>query len=168
MAYTIPARTNRLGSVVPEIIVDDEFRAVLEGCKVFIRANGYPGLYYDGRLVSLYRLLWTLKYGSCPKMLDHINTNKLDNRLENLRPASFFLNNRNKKGKPANRRQDLPQGVAYQPLNNGCANKTPYCAQIKVRKKAKNLGGYATPEEAGAVYQAMKFMLVLVESALCQ
>jgi hypothetical protein len=36
-------------------------------------------------------------YGKLPKLLDHIDRNRLNNKIENLRPASYTLNalNRN-------------------------------------------------------------------------
>jgi hypothetical protein len=43
----------------------------------------------------------------------------------------------------------------------------PYVAQLQCQGKMRHLGLYPTPEEAGAVYTAMTFMLKLVESALC-
>jgi hypothetical protein len=40
-------------------------------------------------------------------------------------------------------------------------------AQSQKDGKRIYLGSFATPEEAHAVHTAMKFMLMLVESALC-
>tara|TARA_R110002074_G_scaffold200551_1_gene368455 strand:- start:142 stop:696 length:555 start_codon:yes stop_codon:yes gene_type:complete len=43
-----------------------------------------------------HRVVWFLNYGSVPKMLDHIDGDKLNNRVENLRPATTGLNSRNR------------------------------------------------------------------------
>jgi len=172
MPYTIPARTNKNGKIVPEIIVDDEFKDVVEGMSVYLNERGYPQVKVGNKSTKLHRLLWTLKYGTCPPMIDHVRGNKLDCRLDSLRPATSSLNGRNVQGRYKGGRQDLPVGVVYRGsfLAKGKRYPAPrpYVAQIQCHGKMKHLGLYATPEEAGAVYQAMKFMLILVESALCQ
>ena len=171
MPYTIPARTNKNGKTVPEIIIDDEFKDVVEGLFVYLSEKGYPQAKVGGKSTKLHRLLWTIKYGSCPKMLDHVHGNKLDCRLESLRPANSSLNGRNVQKRYKNGRQDLPVGVVFRDsfLAKGKRYPAPkpYAAQFQCHGKMKHLGLLATPEEAGAVYQAMKFMLILVESALC-
>jgi hypothetical protein len=65
----------------------------------------------------------------------------------------------------------LPMGVTHVPFHTRkdgtrYALPRPYTANIMIKNKCKGLGHYSTPEEASAVYQAMKFMLILVESAL--
>lgn len=59
--------------------------------------NGYCYIMIDGKSYRSHRLAWLYVYGGFPKnQIDHINRNKLDNRLENLREASKELNARNK------------------------------------------------------------------------
>lgn len=49
-----------------------------------------------------HRLAWMHFYKTdAPKMIDHINRNALDNRISNLRPASYQVNTNNKT-KPTN------------------------------------------------------------------
>jgi hypothetical protein len=173
MPYTIPARVSKRGRQVPEIIVDDEFKGVVERRLIAVNKDGHATTDVNGKKAMLHRYLWTLKYGTCPPLLDHINTNKLDNRLSNLRPASGNLNQQNQWRRHKRGRQDLPAGVCHIPLGKSgdysFARSKPYRAMIGINGNItrKFLGCYATPEEAGAVYQAMKFMLILVESALC-
>jgi hypothetical protein len=173
MSYTIPARTTKTGKAVPEIIVDDEFKDLVDGVSVSLTNMGYPQASFGGKASSLHRYLWKLKYGTNPKEIDHINGNPLDSRIENLRPASRSLNRMNIRKKGGNSKNDLPLGVYYDPTRKGRGGKVyprhkPYKVQIGCGGgRYKHLGNFATPEEASAVYQAMKFMLMLVESALC-
>ena len=63
--------------------------------------------------VMIHRAAWALFYGRWPKEIDHLNGNKTDNRIENLREVSRGENDQNRvwKWKP-NARTGLP-GVYY-------------------------------------------------------
>lgn len=64
-----------------------------------VNRNGYRIIMLDGKLYQAHRLVWALHYGEQPPpLLDHINQNKLDNRVTNLRPADKQLNALNSKG----------------------------------------------------------------------
>lgn len=55
----------------------------------YLQTSIYKRKYYVHRLVFLYH------YGFLPKSIDHINTEKQDNRIENLREATLAENNCN-------------------------------------------------------------------------
>ncbi|EKE9051070.1 HNH endonuclease [Salmonella enterica] len=50
----------------------------------------------DARTYYVHRLIYWLVTGDWPEVLDHINRNKLDNRIENLRSVKLLDNCRNK------------------------------------------------------------------------
>ena len=55
-------------------------------------AHGYESVYVDGRNWRIHRLVFLMQHGYLPKVLDHINGNRKDNRVENLREASYQTN----------------------------------------------------------------------------
>lgn len=63
--------------------------------------DGYLILKVKGKQLKAHRIAWLLVYGDFPKSeLDHINRNRTDNRIENLRESNRTQQNRNKEMKP--------------------------------------------------------------------
>ncbi len=60
-----------------------------------ITVNGYLSTSIKNHRVYLHRLAWLYVYGEIPKEIDHINHNRLDNRIENLRKVTRAENLRN-------------------------------------------------------------------------
>ena len=108
---------------------------VRSGKYLIIKINGHP--YYA------HRLAWLYVYGVWPeKLLDHINGNKLDNRIENLRPATQAQNKSN--GSKYSNNASGYKGVVK------CGNK--WKAQITHGMKVYYLGLHETKEEAHEAY----------------
>lgn len=64
------------------------------GC---IKPRGYRKITFEDYSYSCHRLAWYLTYGYWPKEIDHINGDKSDNRLCNLRETDKRGNQQNQK-----------------------------------------------------------------------
>ncbi len=110
--------------------------------------TGYGRVIVDGTYYRAHRLAWFYVHGEWPHAIDHINGNRYDNRLCNLRSVSVKTNNENLRvAKETNQSGFL--GVRAK--SNG-----KFAADIKATLGGKRLmlylGSYATAEEAHAVY----------------
>jgi hypothetical protein len=112
----------------------------------------------------MHRLVWELEYGlPVPKSIDHINGNRLDNRVCNLRAATPTLQALNNRG-IANKASCLPVGV----FASSRSKKNPYWSSTSYRGKTYHLGSFSTPEEAGAAYVRNREALIEYEAALAR
>lgn len=57
--------------------------------------SGHLGVRYRDNMYMIHRLIWKMTYGYDPCELDHINQDKKDNRISNLREVSRSENQRN-------------------------------------------------------------------------
>ena len=107
----------------------------------------YHRLEINGKRYYAHRIAWLLTYGSWPEYhIDHINGNKKDNRLTNLRDVSITENARNKKIYKNNTSGTI--GVCFDKSKQG------YVANITINGKYKNLGLFKNKEEAIAARAA--------------
>ena len=112
------------------------------GCKVgSITQSGYVEMMILGKRYLAHRLVWLYKFGEIPKKhIDHINQNKTDNRITNLREVTSAENNRN----AVRSKSNTPgvNGVCYDKQNK------KWVASITVDYKYINLGRFKIKEEA--------------------
>lgn len=93
--------------------------------------------------IYMHRLVLELNNVEVPnkKLVDHINRNKLDNRLENLRIVDNTGNGAN--------RAIIPNSVGYKGVYK---NYNKWIAQVTILNKVTHLGRFNTPEEAAQAY----------------
>jgi hypothetical protein len=63
----------------------------------YIRPDGYVVVGFLGAIYKEHRLIFMMHYGYFPKETDHINNDKSDNRIENLREVTHQQNSLNRK-----------------------------------------------------------------------
>ena len=111
------------------------------------RPDGYLQIFFRKSILS-HRLAWFYVHGEWPdKLIDHINGDRLDNRIENLRVVSNSINLQNKSKYQKNNKSTGMLGVSV--LKN---NPNRFAAQIFYKGKQIKLGYYKTKEEAFNVY----------------
>jgi hypothetical protein len=92
-------------------------------------------------------------HGEWPKhYIDHINGERSDNRLCNLREATNSQNQQNKKRAMKNSKSGV-LGVFWD------KERSAFRAEIRLNGKGKFLGRFKTAEEASEVYLAYKRQL---------
>ena len=103
-----------------------------------LHKSGYSFVRINGKGYAIHRLVWTMFNGDIPetKMVDHIDRNRSNNKIENLRLATRQENNRN----------NSANGFYWEPKS-----KT-YRASIKINGKANHIGRYDTILDARAAY----------------
>jgi len=118
-----------------------------------MRSDGYLWARLAGSSCLLHVLAWIYSTGKEPSGdIDHINGNRSDNRLENLRSVDHAVNCQNRRAAPSNSRSGL-LGASYRPRLG------LFQSRITVDGKQKSLGCYPTAEEAHAAYLSAKRQL---------
>lgn len=107
--------------------------------------NGYRVGNVNYKLCMAHRVIWAIVHGRWPENdIDHINGNREDNRLANLREATRSQNNMN-----SGRRADNISGYRGVHFNK---QQGKWQARVHVNKKSVHLGFFKTPEAAHAAY----------------
>jgi hypothetical protein len=104
----------------------------------------YRTVTIDDLQVGEHNVVWLLFHETLPEAIDHINGNKHDNRIENLRAADKQKNEANT-GPRRNNRTGF-KGIRHHKINN------TYTAQVNVGKTQLYLSSEKTPEDAAMVY----------------
>lgn len=121
---------------------------VIAGCP---NDRGYLRVMIDQRSHKAHRLAWLLANGEWPQAhIDHINRNRSDNRLGNLRVATTSENRQNEHGPHANNKVGV-RGVR--------ASGAKYTATITAQGRVRHLGTFASIDEAQRAYEQARHRL---------
>lgn len=135
---------NEKGEVLGEALIDTEDIDKIKGYRFHLNrplSTSYMRVYNNKRQTLHYLIT-----GSPPKgkETDHRNRNPLDNRRQNLRPATRSQSNMNR-AKSLNK-SSIYKGVSWN------KNLCKWEAYINLNKKRTNLGYFYNENDAGKVY----------------
>ncbi len=108
-----------------------------------IKSHGYLCVGINYNSYRAHRLIFLMHKGYLPKTIDHINGDKLDNRIENLRAATVGQNQHNRKTNANN--TSGYKGVSWHKA------KKKWVSRIKLEGKSIHLGYFDNVEEAAEV-----------------
>jgi HNH endonuclease/AP2 domain len=109
------------------------------------KSNGYQEVKIHSKGYYAHRVIFMMIHGRWPEQIDHIDGDRSNNLLSNLREANNAQNNRNTKLRSTN--TSGFKGVSFYKSANR------YIAKITVNYQSIHLGCFKTPEEAHDVYK---------------
>jgi hypothetical protein len=121
-------------------------RAVAGSIAGTLHRSGYPMIKINGKRYRSHRLAYKMFYGSDPvDQVDHIDCDKSNNKIANLRDATRSQNQKNR-GAQKNNTSGF-KGVSY------LSKRKRWLAQIWYNHKKIYLGSYKTKEDAASAYE---------------
>lgn len=110
--------------------------------------KGYRQIVFRGRALYEHRIAWFLMTGTWPQdQVDHLDGDKQNNALANLRLATNAQNGQNAR---------KPRTTNESGLLGAHKHKNGWAARIGINGKYKHLGLFRTPEEAHEAYLKAK------------
>jgi hypothetical protein len=106
-------------------------------------AHGYLRCKAFGRDIFVHRVAWLLTYGEWPKtMVDHMNRDRMDNRICNLRLATPAMNTQNKAIKKTT-------GISR-------ISDDHFTVRICANGRSIRMSGFISAEQAALAYEAIR------------
>ena len=119
------------------------------GC---VQGNGYRGITIRGRMYPAHRLIYLYHHGRLPAMIDHIDGDILNNRVENLRAATVRQNGANRK-----RGTNNSSGVKNV---SWCKTARKWTVMVQKNKMQHYFGRYESLAEAADVARQARLKLL--------
>ena len=113
-----------------------------------INNYGYIHIRINKKLYKAHRLAWLYVYGSMENcFIDHIDGDKSNNRIENLRLATNIQNQQNQRSLHSNNKSGF---IGVSKIGN------KWRAQIRIYGKVVHLGSFSCPSIASERYLSVK------------
>lgn len=114
-----------------------------------IAKDGYKAFWFMGKRLLVHRAIFLMNYGYLPKYLDHIDGNRLNNHIENLREATSQQNSFNRT-KPCTNTSGV-KGVTWH------KKAKKWQVHLMIGQKIKYFGLYYSIDYAKFVADAMRY-----------
>jgi hypothetical protein len=109
---------------------------------------GHRQICIDGKKILAHRLAWIYVYGELPKyQIDHIDGNKQNNSIQNLRDVNQFINQQNRN------KARIDNSSGFMGVKK---SGKKYIATIKANKQRFYLGTFDAAEKAFEAYKTAK------------
>jgi hypothetical protein len=105
---------------------------------------GYWRIQVDDKMLRRHRIIYEMHHGDVEGLVDHIDRNRRNDTVDNLRICTLAENNHNQ-GLRADSKTGL-KGVSFK------KERSKWVAQIGLGGIRKHLGYFTTPEEAARAY----------------
>lgn len=115
------------------------------------RNDGRKEVWCVNKLYLVHRLIYLWHHGKLPDLVDHIDRDYSNNRIENLREATKSQNNHNSS---ITKSRSGFRGVVYE------AHARKYRARITIEGKTFHIGYFDTAIEASNAYEETRKKLV--------
>lgn len=111
-------------------------------------AYGYSIIQFEAKSYKAHRLAWFFTHGYMPEsIIDHIDGNRANNAISNLRLTTFSGNMQNQNKAHINNKAGF-LGVSFKEKNK----TNPYHARILLKGKKIHIGSFPTAELAHQAY----------------
>lgn len=111
--------------------------------------HGYIRIKLNNKPYKAHRLAWLYVHGHWPDEIDHINGDRADNRIANLKACTRAENQQNRSNLSKNNRSGY-LGVTFS------EKERKWIAQIMINKKRKRIGAFVSAEDAHKAYTETK------------
>ena len=115
------------------------------------KTSGYRRFRFKNKNYNTHQFIFLMHYGFLPEMIDHIDCNPSNNKIENLRPADRYTNQQNRK-------LDEKNSCGYKNVT-WRANRGKWYVRIKANGKYVTKGGFDNPKEANIVASKLREQL---------
>ena len=120
-----------------------------EPAKIYVtKGHRYARIKFDKQEFKLHRIIFLYHKGYLPDIIDHINGDRYDNQIENLREANTYQNRQNSR--------------IYSTSKSGvknvywCKRMNTWIVSFSINGKRKTFGSYTDLEEAKQVATSMR------------
>ncbi|ELN0130404.1 HNH endonuclease [Klebsiella pneumoniae] len=119
--------------------------------------TGYIDIRLNGKLLRAHRLAWLYTHGAWPTcVIDHINHNRTDNRLSNLRDVPISVNASNVSDRSSS--ASGYTGVTW------CKSSKKWRVKIQVNGRHYHIGRFEKLSEAVQAYSSAKAAVIKIKS----